>query len=59
MKVEEAKNNYIKRATEGDASETGLIKFAQPLLMKLYGGEYEDGLTDIRKSFPPVKIGSD
>ena len=41
---EEAANNYIKREVQGDASETGLIKFAQPLLMEKYDGEYGEGL---------------
>jgi len=57
MIEEEGKMNYIKRAVKGDASETGLVKFSQPVLMKEYGGEYEDGLNDIRKAFPPVKTG--
>jgi len=33
----EEKKPYMKRTVEGDASETGLVKFIQPLLM---GGEY-------------------
>jgi len=31
---EEFDRPYLKKAVDGDASETGLIKFAQPLLMK-------------------------
>lgn len=54
---EEAKMNYIKRATQGDASETGLIKFTQPVLMKEYGGEFGSGLPDIRAEFPEVLTG--
>jgi hypothetical protein len=50
---------FFKRATEGDASETGLIKFIQPLLMKEYGGAYEDGLNGIRDAFPIIKCGKD
>lgn len=48
MIEKEAQQNFIKRAVQGDASETGLIKFTQPVLMKAYGGEYEGGLDDIR-----------
>jgi len=29
----EEEKPYVKREVEGDASETGLIKFIQPLLM--------------------------
>lgn len=57
MIAEENAMNYIKRSVKGDASETGLIKFAQPILMKDYGGQYNDGLNDIRKAFPPVICG--
>lgn len=57
MIEEESQMNYIKRAVKGDASETGLVKFSQPVLMSEYGGEYEDGLNDIRKAFPCVKTG--
>ena len=52
MIEEESKMNYIKRHVKGDASETGLLKFSQPILMKEYGGDYEDGLVDIREAFP-------
>jgi hypothetical protein len=41
---------------QGDASETGLIKFIQPLLM---GGDFglykEGGLAGVRDSFPIAK----
>ena len=57
MIEEEKKMNFIKRNTEGDASETGLIKFIQPVLMKLYGGDYEDGIVDIRNRFPIINTG--
>ena len=57
MVAEEAAMNYIKRAVKGDASETGLIKFAQPILMKEYGGDYPEGLEGIRKAFPTVITG--
>lgn len=37
--IEEENNRPIfKRNVEGDASETGLVKFILPLLMKKYGG---------------------
>lgn len=59
MIEEESQMNFIKRAVKGDASETGLVKFSQPVLMSEYGGEHEDGLNDIRKAFPCVKTGLD
>ena len=57
MVQEEKEMNFIKRSTEGDASETGLIKFIQPILMKQYGGDYEEGIDDIRAEFPIVYTG--
>ena len=54
---EEKAQNYLKRNVEGDASETGLVKFAQPVLMREYGGEYEDGIATCRETFPIVKSG--
>jgi magnesium-transporting ATPase (P-type) len=56
---EELKKPFFKRKTEGDASETGLIKFIQPLLMKEFGGEYSDGLNGIRNAFPIIRYGVD
>jgi len=51
-KIEEAKP-YTKRCVAGDASETGLIKFVQPLLMGDKYGYYNDGgLNGIRDKFP-------
>lgn len=55
----ESKAYYIKRNVEGDASETGLVKFAQPILMTKYGGEYETGLEGCRANHPPCLVGSD
>ena len=55
--AEEKAQNYLKRKVEGDASETGLVKFAQPVLMKEYGGDYEDGIATCRDTFPIVKSG--
>ena len=47
----------MKRNVEGDASETGLVKFAMPALMTKYGGDYADGLNTIRETFPVMKVG--
>lgn len=33
LREREEKRTYLKKRTIGDASETGLIKFTQPLLM--------------------------
>jgi hypothetical protein len=46
----ELEKPYTKRAVSGDASETGLIKFVQPLLMKGDSGCYQEGngLDDFR-----------
>lgn len=53
MIVDEEGKPYTKRSVQGDASETGLIKFVQPLLM---GGEFgiynEGGLNGVRERFP-------
>lgn len=57
MIEQEAAMNYIKRNVEGDASETGLVKFTQPVLMTKYGGEYENGIETCRAAFPIVKSG--
>lgn len=47
---------YTKRNVEGDASETGLVKFVQPLLMNgEYGCYNQDGLDGIRKQYPIVE----
>lgn len=56
--IEEEKGyNYLKRKVQGDASEAGLIKFAQCVLM--YGDEYKEGLEEIREAFPVVEKVSD
>jgi hypothetical protein len=55
----EAKLNWLKRAVQGDASETGLLKFIQPLLLKEYGGEYENGLDEIRQRHPEMLVGDE
>ena len=44
----------MKRATKGDASETGIVRFLTPVLMEAYGGpmkkdpNYENALDQIR-----------
>ena len=44
---------YIKRTVEGDASETGLVKWIQPLLMNgAYGCYNKDGLDSVRDKNP-------
>lgn len=47
----------MKRNVEGDASETGLVKFAMPFLMKEYGGDFEKGLDEIREKYPICIVG--
>ena len=44
---------------QGDASETGLLKFIQPLLLKTYGGEYDNGLDEIRSAHPEMLVGDE
>jgi hypothetical protein len=52
IEIEESKP-YTKRCVQGDASETGLIKFCQPLLMgDKYGCYNEKGLNGVRDQFP-------
>jgi len=54
IKKEESKP-YIKRNVEGDASETGLLKFIQPLLMDGPNGCYNlGGIDGLRKRYPVV-----
>lgn len=50
---------FIKRATVGDASETGLIKFVQPLLMNQFEALNEGSLDDIRIKYPILKNAED
>lgn len=59
---EEKGNRFMKRQTKGDASETGLIRFLTPILMKEFGGpidysaENKDNALDaIRERYPVVK----
>jgi len=55
----ESKKYFIKRNVEGDASETGLVKFAMPILMKEYGGPYDTGMDGCREAHPVCKVGAD
>jgi len=53
MIAEEKARRFVKRATKGDASETGLIRFLTPILMKEFGGpveigDFENALEEIR-----------
>jgi sodium/potassium-transporting ATPase subunit alpha len=53
--AEEKKLPYTKRKVEGDASETGLVKFIQPLLAGGPNGCYDlGGLEGIRDTYPIV-----
>jgi len=56
LKEKEGQQYFIKRNVEGDASETGLVKFAMPILMSKYGGQFEDGLDGIRRHYPIIKL---
>jgi hypothetical protein len=51
----ENKKAWIKRCCEGDASETGLIKFIQPLLIEAYA--CEGGIKEFRENHPVIKDG--
>lgn len=54
MEEEERQKNFMKRATKGDASETGIVRFLTPILMQQYGGPmvkdpaHENALDQIR-----------
>ena len=53
--AEEKKLPYTKRKVEGDASETGLVKFIQPLLAGGPNGCYDlGGLEGVRDTYPIV-----
>jgi len=56
MVDKEMSMNYMKRNVEGDASETGLVRFIQPILMKKYGGAYDNGLDEIRQAYPTFEL---
>lgn len=56
LEDDEEKRPYIKRNVEGDASETGLVKFIQPLLMDGQYGNYKvGGLDGFRARHPILK----
>lgn len=53
--AEENKKPFNKRKVEGDASETGLVKFVQPLLLGGSTGCFDlGGLEGVRDSHPVV-----
>ena len=58
MEDEEKGRNFMKRNTKGDASETGIVRFLTPVLMREYGGplekdsKYENALDQLRGTFP-------
>jgi hypothetical protein len=54
LEDDEEKRPYIKRNVEGDASETGLVKFIQPLLMDGQYGNYKVGGLDGFRSRHPI-----
>lgn len=60
MREDEEKRTWIKKSVQGDASETGLVKFCQPALMAigkecLGKKENEWGLVEVRDAYPVVK----
>ena len=64
MIAEEKARRYMKRNTKGDASETGLVRFVTPCLMKEYGGPVEtaegtDNALDQFRNDNPVLRGDD
>jgi len=64
MIAEEKARRYMKRNTKGDASETGLVRFVTPCLMKEYGGPVEtaeetDNALDQFRNDNPVLRGED
>jgi len=55
----EAERPFMKKRVEGDASETGLVKFVAPLLEGGENGCYDlGGLSGFRAKFPTVKANS-
>ena len=63
MEDEEKGRNFMKRNTKGDASETGIVRFLTPVLMREYGGpldkdpKYENALDQLRGTYPIHKDG--
>ena len=56
LRKKEEEKPWTKRSAAGDASETGLIKFVQPLLMGGVQGCYDEGgLDGIRIKYPIMK----
>jgi magnesium-transporting ATPase (P-type) len=58
LKEKEEKLSYLKKNVKGDASETGLIKFAEPILLKELKGLDFGGVNGYRESYPVVKVTS-
>jgi len=55
----EAERPFMKKRVEGDASETGLVKFVAPLLEGGENGCYDlGGLSGFRAKYPTVKANS-
>ena len=50
---------FTKRKVEGDASETGLVKFIEPLLMGGQNGCYNVGGLEALRDFYPIVPNSD
>mmetsp|Transcript_47293 Transcript_47293/g.64120 ORF Transcript_47293/g.64120 Transcript_47293/m.64120 type:complete len:638 (-) Transcript_47293:1881-3794(-) len=53
------KLSYLKKNVKGDASETGLIKFAEPILLASLEGLDFGGIAGYREKFPVVKVTND
>jgi hypothetical protein len=55
LQKEEDKKNWNDQATKGDASETGLIKFVQPLFLKAenkHEAFFTEGIEAYRAKYP-------
>jgi sodium/potassium-transporting ATPase subunit alpha len=60
MRGEEEKRPFLKKNVEGDASETGLVKFIQPLLMGGAEGLWDcQGIDGLRTKHPIIKTPSE
>ena len=67
MQVEEKSRRFMMRMTNGDASETAIIRFITPLLMQEYEGiwdvpkdaNFSDTLEQYRARFPTLKDSKD
>ena len=57
---QEKSRRFLKRTTKGDASETGILRFLTPALMREYGGNIDTGAHDnaldaVRAMYPICK----